>query len=677
MKKLRYPAVPLITVDPYFSIWSCSDNLYDDVTRHWTGRRQNFLGMIEIDNNLYRFMGKINADNFRNTEPFHLEQTDVTVLPMKTIYTFENNVIRLTVTFMTPLICDDLALLSRPISYISYHVESLDKKIHNVRIYFYADCSIASEMPGQSMCTNVYENGICVGRENQEILEPTGYAGDLEYGGDEQTINWGWLHIFGKNGFSPMVKTMSQLRNTPGMWRTLWIDNDAEFAGESFILDNDVIYIGLEKEFELKDLFEDFLCLGYDDIYSIKYFGKKLCAYYKKDGSTFDDVCKKALLEYEDICFKVDNFENKLLSAADKISDEYKDIISLAYRQAIAAHKLTWDGEELLFLSKECFSNGCIGTLDITYPSSPLFLMLNPKLVEGMLNPIFKFANSEKWTFDFAPHDVGQYPIAGGQIYGIDENGMYLTESQMPVEECGNALLCVYAICYFENDYSYFEKHRAILHKWAHYLIDNGFDPENQLCTDDFAGHLAHNCNLAAKAIMAIAAYGKLLEAVGNADAEFYISKSKEYAHMWKEKSFCRDHYKLVYDDENTWSIKYNMVWDVLYDWNIFDKSIIDTEINYYLNKFNKYGLPLDSRADYTKTDWLIWTMCMTDNAEYRQKIVGSIWKMLNETPNRVPFTDLYFTSTAIQRNFQNRSVQGGLFMPIIKENLYEVGNNN
>ena len=108
--------------------------------------------------------------------------------------------------------------------------------------------------------------------------------------------------------------------------------------------------------------------------------------------------------------------ERDLLERAGKISSRYADIVSLAYRQAIAAHKLTWDGGEIQFLSKECFSNGCIGTLDVTYPSIPLFLLYNPELVEGMLNPLFKYAASPNWPYAFAPHVVGQYPIANGQV---------------------------------------------------------------------------------------------------------------------------------------------------------------------------------------------------------------------------------------------------------------------
>lgn len=215
--------------------------------------------------------------------------------------------------------------------------------------------------------------------------------------------------------------------------------------------------------------------------------------------------------------------------------------------------------------------------------------------------------------------------------------------------------------------YTYFIKNKDILEKWVKYLIEFGLDPENQLCTDDFAGHLAHNCNLSAKAIMGIAAYAKLLESVGDAEADNYTKIAKEYAENWEKTAFDNDHYKLTFDGEGTWSIKYNMVWDKMFGWGIFSDEVFEKEVAYYSKKINKYGLPLDSRSDYTKSDWQMWSVMLSDKAEYRNKIIDTMWDMLNEGPDRVPFTDWYYTSTAEECTFQNRTVQGGLYFPLLK----------
>lgn len=663
VEKLRYPAVPLITVDPYFSVWSCADRLYDDTTRHWTGSRQNLLGIIAVDGQAYRFMGRLFADNLYSETISPLPQTDVTVRPMRTVYTFQNEIIRLKLTFMTPLLLDDLKLMSRPVSYISYEVTSLDGREHNVKLYIALSSELAVDDAMQQVKVHTYTNGVCCGRGGKEILSGSG---------DNRRIDWGWLHLFSTEEYTPEVLKVNQILQKFNLCIGVEkppVDNTNLADGREFSVCDGFAYISLDREFTVSaNSVCGFVCAAYDDIHSIEYFGRQIDAYYKKDGDTFENVCKKALSEYQEICAEVEEAEKELLEKANRISPKYADIISLAYRQSIAAHKLTWDGEEMQFFSKECFSNGCIGTLDVTYPSIPLFLLYNPSLVEGMLNPIFKYALSGEWKYEFAPHDVGQYPIANGQVYGRNrETGEIGLKFQMPVEECGNAILCVYALCHYTGNVSYAEKHLAPLKKWADYLIENGLDPQNQLCTDDFAGHLAHNCNLSAKAIMGIYGFGKIQELLGNKEeGEKYVNTAKKYAREWQSKADDGDHYRLAFGSEDTWSLKYNLVWDRIFDWGIFDNEVFDKERRYYMQKFNTYGLPLDCRSDYTKSDWLMWSTMLFDDEEYTGRIIETIWNMLNDTPNRIPFTDWYHTTDARQAGFQNRTVQGGLFINLI-----------
>jgi hypothetical protein len=661
---LRYPAVPLITVDPYFSIWSFSDHLYDDSTRHWTGARNNMLGIIGIDGEYYRFMGKQNFDGRFSKECHVIPQISCKVFPLRTVYTFaKDGVLKLTITFTTPLLADDLDLMSRPISYISYDIKVLDNKEHKFILYFDISAEASINDVDQTISFGKNENEAFCGRGRTREM--------LTQSGDNRRIDWGWLHIFSKD-FNPVIYSITEKAELFTSWHHHdWKTIDEQDLNTNIRFSKTYPSIGLIRELSSSDpeVLTGFICIGYDDIYSIRYMGKKIKSYCYKDGETFSDLQNKAIADYSDIMTKVVKFEDYLINKAKAVSTKYCDIISLAYRQAIGSHKLTYSNGEIQFFSKECFSNGCIGTVDVTYPSIPLFLLINPELICGMLNPVLRFASSEKWTFDFAPHDVGQYPIADGQVYGYDkENEKYLKSMQMPVEECGNVLISVTACCMALKKWEFAEKHYDILHKWCKYLEKYGLDPGNQLCTDDFAGHLAHNCNLSIKAILGIASFAVICKNIGlNEQYEKYMQKAKSLAATWKEKAAESDHTKLAFDKKDSWSLKYNLVWDKLLDINIFDRDIMRSEIEYYKSKLNSFGIPLDNRADYTKSDWQMWTTVLSDDQLYLNIVVNKMWKMLNETEDRVPFTDWYMTSKPDQIEFQCRTVQGGLFINLLK----------
>jgi len=281
------------------------------------------------------------------------------------------------------------------------------------------------------------------------------------------------------------------------------------------------------------------------------------------------------------------------------------------------------------------------------------------------------YAASPRWKFPFAPHDLGTYPYATGQVYG---GGEKTEEDQMPVEETGNMLIMLAALAKVEGNAEFAKAHWNILEKWADYIVVKGFDPENQLCTDDFAGHLAHNINLSVKTIVAIASYSVLCDMLGMKEKALEFRKKAEgMTKDWIEQSNDEDHTRLAFDQPGTWSQKYNLVWDKILNLNLFPEEISKREIKYYKKMQAEYGLPLDSRERYTKNDWITWTASIADNQGDFKILFEPIYKFAEKTPQRVPLSDWYVTDNAYQCAFQARSVVGGFFIKMLRdENLWK-----
>lgn len=780
-QSLRPPAYPLLTSDPYFSVWSFSDKVNESVTRHWTGKNNSLEGVISVDGKSYQFLGlpqvtyktlapaaleriypvkytfgtpakgwekeqfddaswqtgnapfgngagsnpvkpgtmwttndvwyrreitltDFSAEHLRlsvsNDEDIEIyingvlayhcetcyiggyeyypiqpqalkavkkgkniiavhckntvggafadagiseeipprqlirkaEQISVKVSATNTTYQFKAGNVLLETVFTSPLLLDELETLTRPASYVTFSVKSSDNKTHKVKVEFNVSADLSVNMPAQEVTMKLSPektNGLNIasaGSVEQNVLGKKG---------DDIRIDWGHVLLASKDGKISVSEPSERM-----------LKSSFDFGQVN------------------SNKIQKHLIVGYDDIYSVEYFGKKLRGWWRRDpGMTAEKMLNQAENDYTRVFKKCAAFDKKLY--ADALASggkEYADLCELAYRQAIAAHKAVDRGDgTLLFFSKENFSNGSIGTVDVTYPSAPMFLLYNNTLMKGLLEFIFEYSESGRWKKPFAAHDVGTYPLANGQTYGED----------MPVEECGNMVILATAVCIRDGNASYARKHWATLSTWVQYLEKEGFDPANQLCTDDFAGHLARNINLSAKAIVGIAGYGKMAEMLGDTKtAEKYTKLARELALKWQEMAKDSEHYALTFDKKGTWSQKYNVVWDKLLGLNIFPKDITQKEIRYYLTKQNTYGLPLDSRKSYTKSDWIIWTATMADNKSDFEKLVKPIWKFANESPTRVPLTDWHETTNGKQVGFQARSVVGGYFIKMLEGKL-------
>jgi hypothetical protein len=402
--------------------------------------------------------------------------------------------------------------------------------------------------------------------------------------------------------------------------------------------------------------------VAYDEIYAIKYFGKMLRPYWRRKGATPEEMLQRASREYASLARRCAEFDAELMADAAKAGGQrYAQICALAYRQCLAACGLAADAnQQPLFFTKENTSNGDIATVDVFYPMDPQWILLSPTLAKATLVPILSYAASWHWKFPNAPHDLGTYPNARG----TDDGG-----EGMPVEESGNMLLLCDAVAQAEGKADFVAPWWPKLTQWAQYLERYGLDPENQLCTDDFMGHLAHNANLSVKAILGLAAYGDLCRMRGDtANATKYHDLAKADAEHWMKVAAEGDHYRLAFDRPSTWSQKYNLVWDRILGLNIFPPSVAQREVAFYKTVLQKYGLPLDSRTHLTKTDWTLWSATLAETAADFEAFISPVCDYLNQTTARSPFVDSYVTDNVRSDGMHARPVIGGVFIKMLAD---------
>jgi hypothetical protein len=663
----RPPAVPLITSNPYFSVWSMADKLTDQDTKHWTGARQPIVGLARINGKTYRFIGMQGRGAGPGGGAPVMEQTSLKVTPTHTIYTFQADQVTLTVTFFTPAFPKDLDVLSRPVTYLT--LSATGPTDHDISALIDVDPVIAvntADEPviwGRSRAQGV--TVLNAGSRDQRILNRSG---------DDLRIDWGYFHLAAPDGEGAEFALSPDAMRSFASTGTLPDADDTDMPRTPGPRDRTAhldVMLPMGKLSATPAVRH--VLFAYTENYAIEYLNRKLRPYWQRNGMTVEQMLATAESQYASLEQRGQKLDTELTADLEKAGGkDYAQLAILAYRQTLAAHGFAADvdGTPMLF-PKENFSNGCISTVDVLYPSAPFFLFFNPELIKAQLKPVLEYAALPRWKWPFAPHDLGTYPLADGQVYGGGE----LTEDrQMPVEESGNLLIMAAAMSREEGNWDFVRQYWPQFTSWAEYLRDKGLDPADRLSTDDFAGHLAHNANLSIKAIEGLAAYALMAQGVGKPDvAAQYSHLAADMAAQWQTMATDGDHYKLAFDKPGTWSQKYNLVWDQILDFNLFPVKVRQTEIAFYVQHLNKFGLPLDNRADYTKLDWEIWTATLDDKAQPGvpdafATLMAPIGRWINEGPSRVPLTDWYFTTSGEQRGFQARSVVGGVYIKALSD---------
>lgn len=418
---------------------------------------------------------------------------------------------------------------------------------------------------------------------------------------------------------------------------------------------------------------------------------------------TADSMISHHYLDFEKSSKLAAKYSEQLaVDALKSGSEDYKDIVALSARQVMGATSFSGTSENPLIFLKEISSNGDFQTVDVIFPAFPFFLYTNPRWLAYLLEPLLEHQLSGQYPNKYSMHDIGTFPIGKGYADGKDE--------YMPLEECGNMLIMGLALVNSlggtadplgplgalgdsvdvgsggvfplssridgvdsawggtkdkKQVRSWLKKSYKLWKQWTGYLVEEALIPANQLSTDDFAGWLANQTNLALKGIIGIRAMSGLSEALGEKkDAEYYREISDDYIEKWQDYGFSKDgtHAKISYTWYGSWTTIYNLFADSLLCFHLPDStgagigssqpetqkpighgrkgksrtSFIDEKVykmqsDWYHIVMQKYGLPLDSRHLYTKSDWQFFAAAVASK-KVRAEIVQSIALWVNET---------------------------------------------
>ncbi|KAH6880095.1 glutaminase GtaA [Thelonectria olida] len=667
----RPPAAPLAVRSPYLNTWlngrtddGPSGYLAGQWPQFWTQRTQGWQGFIMVDGQAFNWMG--NASGASTVTQESLEYTS-------TRTTFTMNVddkVAMNITFLSPVYYDDLRRQSITSSYLNVAVKSMDGDSHSVQVY----CDVSGEWASADDSAIIqWESRAREGvryhnfsRQDQQVFDEV-----------DETPSWGnWYWATGdQRGVSYQIGADTKVRDQFLKHGYLTGDIDENFRAISdhwpiFALSRD---LGKLRNDWTSTLFT----IGYAQEHAVLFQGKEeeprkvrslWTEWFAEDGLvTFFYNDYDHAVEYSD---RLDEQIADNSTAAG--GQDYLTITSLAVRQVFGSLTYTGTQDQVLVFLKEISSNSDIQTVDVLFPALPIMLYLNPDLIRYTLDPLLENARFH-YPNDFAQHDLGTYPKALGHPKGDDE--------PMPLEECGNMVIMMLAYAQRKPDNNYLAENWDLLQNWAEYLIQGAKIPADQLSTDDFAGHLANQTNLAIKGIIALKAMAEIAMLTGHYDKkEEFANTAGQYLKFWSKHGINSkrhtwsahgldpesdtEHSMLQYDNPKTYGLLYNIYADKLLRLNFIPQSVYDMQSDFYLSIQEQYGVVLDTRGTLTKVDWEMFAAAVA-KPKTRDMLVRKVARWIDETPTWRAFTDLYDTrdggySRGIQ--FAARPVVGAVF---------------
>ncbi|KAI1750073.1 DUF1793-domain-containing protein [Xylaria castorea] len=732
---LTPPVLPLIVRNPYLSIWlpHARDAPWKNWPMFWRGETVGFAVMATVPHaqTVYPLLGRPQdfLDQHSPSYNVSLPQYHGTTFDASTTnltYTVQDSDIKITLSFLSPITPTSTLRQALPASYLTCFVEGST----DVSLYIDINGEWVSGDRGSKIQWELEEPHVSqsgtglktwrIARAEEQLF--TEFADRAE---------WGTLHVSAPGDVKHQSGEARRTRRLFAKSGSLKNEIDNSYRG---IFEEEPIF-AFSKTFKLSKNSTSSARPRHDSIvFTFALTQDPVVQFASARGLTlmrplwashFFTAGKMIQYHYDDYDTAVhlarDYSDQLARDAYASGSKDYQDIVALSARQVLGATQFSGTPDSPVLFLKEISSNGNFQTVDVIFPAFPFFLYTNPQWLAYLLEPLLEHQLSGQYPNDYSMHDLGtHFPNATGHSDGNDE--------YMPVEECGDMLIMGLAMANAlrDNTQPAFTRnalpwtkplgpgpgksplkidaqgmditHRAmgttsekaaakwlrrsykLWKKWTGYLVRESLIPANQLCTDDFAGWLANQTNLALKGIVGIKAMSSIAEMVGEeSDAKYYASVADEYIDKWQEFGLSRDktHAKLAYTWYGSWTTLYNIFADALLCfhlpeekssqaeesrfWGSYQKPIDDTRMakskskkfipdtiyqmqsDWYHNVLQQYGLPLDSRHLYTKSDWEFFAAAVASK-RVRTEILQHVAAWVNETATDRPFTDLYDT---------------------------------
>ncbi|KAL9603294.1 MAG: hypothetical protein Q9219_001317 [cf. Caloplaca sp. 3 TL-2023] len=666
--------------------------------------------------------------------------------------------VQLTLSFLSPITPTSTLRQSVPASYLTVHV----KGGFNVNIYIDINGQWVSGNRGSRIVWELAERQL---GDTDKRLKTWKIRRETEllFSEERDQAEWGTLHFTAPSDLRHEAGTSGIIR--PRFARTGTLQNEIDDDFRS-IMDEEPIF-AFAKSFHLNtstsvsDSVRFTFALIQNPVTQfasargLTFMRPLWASWFSSDEALLDFH----YLDYHTAASLASNYSSQLaIDAYQSGSDDYVDIVALTARQVMGATVFSGTPDDPILFMKEISSNGNFQTIDVIFPSFPFFLYTNPRWLAYLLEPLIEHMLSGQYPNKYAMHDLGtHFPNATGHADGRDE--------YMPVEECGNILIMglalVNSLIYdtgaaagsiwsslggetfdpnpatsafslarietrdgvfglddrwggstkgLKQAQKWVTRSYRLWKQWTSYLIEFSLRPHKQLSTDDFAGPLELQTNLALKGILGIKAMSQIASTIDNEeDVKYYKNISDTYISKWTDYGISRDgtHAKLAYHWYGSWTTLYNLYADALlcfhlegtdhssspsstphhqkqHSLHLAEKkpssnhsqpgftphSIYTLQSTYYPYVLQRYGLPLDSRHLYSKSDWQLFAAAVTSRAT-RTAILSAVAKWVNETSTDRPLTDLYETEGSggwPGARFMARPVVGGHFAGLTLE---------